>query len=70
MQDKTLLKITVITDDSTGMYQIGELDFGKTGYCEDFLRNKNNRKKFVDWLRWLADCAENGKAPFFAIIKE
>ena len=67
MQDKELLCITVITDDETGIYKIGELDFGKTGYCEDFIKKPGNRKKFVEWLRWLADAAENGKPPFFPL---
>ncbi len=65
MRDVTLLKITTITDDDTGIYEIGEMDFGKTGHCEKFLAKDGNRKKFVDWLRWLADAAENGNAPFF-----
>lgn len=64
MQDEILLKITVITDDSTGIYQIGELDFGKTGHCESFLEKPENREMFVEHLRWLADAAENGTSPF------
>lgn len=65
MQDVILLKITAITDDSTGIYQIGDLDFGKTGHCENFFLEKpGNRKKFVRWLRWLANAAEKGTAPF------
>ena len=67
MQDVTLLKITVVTDDDTGMYAIGEMDFGKTGYCENFLKKPENRKQFVKHLRWLADAAENGTSPFFSI---
>jgi hypothetical protein len=65
MQDVILLTITTVTDDDTGIYKIGELDFGKTGYCEKFLEKGDNRKRFVEWLRWLADAAENGTSPFF-----
>lgn len=48
------------------MYHIGELDFGKTGHCESFLKTPGNREKFADWLRWLADAAEDGMTPFLA----
>ena len=60
-----LLKVTVVTDDDTGIYKVGELDFGITGYCESFLEKPGNREKFVKWLRWLADAAEGGTQPFF-----
>ena len=60
----TLLKITVISDDDTGVYDIGDLDFEKPEYCDRYLEKEQNRKKFVKWLRWLADAAENRKAPF------
>lgn len=46
MQDQTLLKITVVTDDSTGMYQVGELDFGKTGHCEPFKSQSELQQRF------------------------
>jgi hypothetical protein len=64
MRDQILLTITVITDDDTGIYQVGELDFGKTGHCETFLAKAENREMFVEHLRWLADAAENGTSPF------
>lgn len=71
MINVTLLTITTVIDDDTGIYiddtgiyMIGELDFGKTGYCEKYLKEGDNREKFVEWLRWLADAAENGESPF------
>lgn len=64
-RSEVLLKIIVITDDDTGLYQIGELDFGKSGHCEKYLENAKSRQVLVDWLRWLADAAENGTPPFF-----
>lgn len=69
MQDITLLKITVVKDDDVGIYKIDELDFGKTGYCEEFLNKGGNRKRFVDHLRWLADAAENGTSPFLPLAQ-
>lgn len=69
MQDQVLLTITTVTDDDTGMYQIGELDFGIMGHCEPFLKKPGNRAKFVAWLRWLADAAENGESPFLRIVQ-
>ena len=66
MRDQILLTITVITDDSTGIYHVGELDFGKTGHCEKFLEASENREMFVEHLRWLADAAENGTTPFLS----
>jgi hypothetical protein len=37
-QTSDLLKITYHTDDETGMYQVGEIDFGISGSLEDYLR--------------------------------
>jgi hypothetical protein len=64
MKDETLLKITVVTDDSTGIYNIGDLDYSRPTRCLDFLDKPGNRKRFADWLRKLADAAEHGKPPF------
>jgi hypothetical protein len=35
MQDIELFKITKVTDDSTGIYTVGELDFGIPGGSQD-----------------------------------
>ena len=64
MKDVELLSISVVTDDSAGIYSVGELDFGKSGYCDDYLKDSDFRGKFVAWLRWLADAAEKGEGPF------
>jgi hypothetical protein len=64
MQDRVLLKITEITDDELGIYQIGDLDLGITGYCYNFLEKPGNCEKFVKYLRWLANGAEKGISPF------
>ncbi len=31
MQDQVLLTVTIVTDDETGIWKIGELDFGILG---------------------------------------
>ena len=38
-QRKPLLEIEYHSDDDTGMYQIGEIDFGINGGLDDYLRN-------------------------------
>lgn len=52
MQDETLLSVTVITDDDTGMYAIGELDFGIHGGLEDHIR-ENGTKDVLNMLDYL-----------------
>jgi hypothetical protein len=64
MRDKTLLRITVITDDDTGIHQIGELDFGIPISTNDWLEKTDNRKKLADWLLWLSNQCRDSKSPF------
>ncbi len=56
MQDEVLLSVTHITDDSTGNYAVGEVDFGISGALDDYLKNhgeegKNNIVKTLDYLK-------------------
>ena len=37
MESKPLISVTVVTDDDTGMYSIGELDFGIHGRLSGYL---------------------------------
>ena len=37
MQDRMLLQVTQITDDSTGCYSVGELNFGISGTLDTYL---------------------------------
>ena len=69
MRAVALLSITAIIDDDVGIYRIGELDFGRSGHCEEFLRKGKNRKRLVEHLRWLADAAEKGTAPFSPLVQ-
>jgi len=65
MQDKELLKITVVTDDSTGCYTVGELDFGVPGTTDEWLNTAPDRpKRLADWLRFLAERCEKRETPF------
>ena len=66
MRDKVLLEVTVVTDDSTGMWEIGELEYGAhVGSLREYLRDKPaNRVKLADWLQMLANKCRDDKAPF------
>lgn len=65
MRDMKLVEASVVTDDSTGNYSVGELDFGIPGTTVPWLEAKpERRKKLADWLRWLADACEKGERPF------
>lgn len=70
MQDKVLVKVTVITDDDTGCYSVGDLDFGVPMTTNDWLqRDPKNRARLVEHLRWLAfACAD--KRPPFGVLGE
>jgi hypothetical protein len=56
MQDKLLLSITVVTDDSTGIYTVGELDFGIHGRLDEYLDTdtRNRRDEILKMLGFLA----------------
>jgi hypothetical protein len=46
MQDEILFSVTRVTDDDTGMYSIGELDYGiRVGALESFLRSDPAKKR-------------------------
>lgn len=64
MQDQVLLKVTIVTDDDTGIYNIGELDFGILGPCYQYIENPENRERLADWLQMLADRCRNSQTPF------
>jgi hypothetical protein len=50
MQDTPLLSVTVVTDDETGMYQIGDLDYSiPVGLLEDYLV-RNGHKGYKEIL--------------------
>lgn len=65
MRDMKLVEVSVVTDDSTGNYSVGELDFGIPATTYDWLKAQpDRRQKLADWLRWLADACEKKTRPF------
>lgn len=56
MQDKPLLSITIITDDDTGMYRVGDLDFGIHGRLYSYLEKDpiKNRDKVLSMIGYLS----------------
>ncbi len=66
MRDEILLTVSVVTDDSTGIWDVGELEFGRTGACLEYLnREPENKNKLADWLEMLAQKCRDGQAPFY-----
>ncbi len=52
----TLLTVEYHSDDDTGIYQVGEVDFGiRTGLLEDYIRRDpyNRKKDLLDILGYL-----------------
>ena len=65
MRDMKLVEASVVIDDSTGCYEVGELDFGVPSTTVAWLdAEPGRRKKLADWLRWLAEKCEYGESPF------
>ena len=64
MRDETLLEITVVTDDETGLYHVGDLDYGIPVACYRYLEIQGNRKRLADWLYKLAERCRSGDSPF------
>jgi len=67
MKDKkiAMIEITMITDDDTGIYKIGELDFGVGGWVSELLKgNPEMREKIAKWLEWLGSQCRKSEPPF------
>ena len=61
MEDRTLIKITEVTDDSTGNWRMGEIEFGITiGLLKDYLENygEKGKKEIIDMLEYLKSKVE------------
>ena len=58
---KQLLEITYHDDDDTGMYQVGEIDFGICGILDDYLKRYGyaGKKDIIDTLGYLIYEVEN-----------
>lgn len=54
-QRKTLLEVNYHSDDETGMYQIGEIDFGISGLLDEYLEHYGyvGKKDIIDILGYL-----------------
>ncbi len=52
---KELLTISYHDDDDTGMYQVGEIDFGICGTLDDYLKHYGytGKKDIIDTLGYL-----------------
>lgn len=61
MQDRTLIEITEVIDDSTGIWRIGEIEFGiVVGFLKDYLKKhgEKGKKEIVDMLEYLKSKVE------------
>lgn len=54
-QRKPLLEIEYHSDDDTGMYQVGEIDFGISGLLDEYLKKYGyvGKKDIIDMLGYL-----------------
>ena len=54
-QRKELLSVKYHSDDDTGMYQIGEIDFGISGLLDEYLEHYGyiGKKDIIDALGYL-----------------
>ena len=54
-QRKTLLKVEYHSDDDTGMYQVGEIDFGISSLLDEYLEHYGyaGKKDIIDVLGYL-----------------
>ena len=52
---KTLLEVNYHSDDETGMYQVGEIDFGISGLLDEYLEHYGyaGKKDIIDTLGYL-----------------
>jgi hypothetical protein len=65
MQDRILVSATVITDDSTGCYVVGELDFQVPCSTIEWLEKEPERRELLArHLEWLAAKCRSKKSPF------
>ena len=61
MKDITLIKITQVVDDETGIWRQGEIEFGIfTRLVEDYLKNygEKGKKEIIDTLEYLKSKVE------------
>lgn len=64
MKDQKLICVTVVTDDDTGMYDVGEMDFSVPWSTQAWLDREGNRAKLADWLAELSRLCRDSAPPF------
>ena len=59
------IEVSIVRDDPTGIYQIGELDFGVNGWVRDWLKNNSeDRERLALWLEWMGGQCRKKQPPF------
>ncbi len=62
---RKLLTVLQITDDSAGVHNVGELDFGVPLETNELLGERPGmREELATWLEWLALQCRTHKPPF------
>ena len=61
---RDLLTIGVHTDDETGVYSIGEMDYAVPWETRRWLETGDNREKLAEWLEVLAKSCRESRPPF------
>lgn len=65
VQKMRLLSVEMVTDDETGLYEIGEFDFGIPVTTYDFLddpkHGKRRRSQLAHFLHWMAVAIQRGE---------
>ncbi len=65
MRDRELIRVTEVTDDSTGTWEVGELEYGVPGTMDEFLKARpENRERLAKFLEGLARSCRAGEPPF------
>ena len=60
MQDRTLIELTEVTDDDTGIWKQGEIEYGISGNLEEYLKDygEEGKKEVVKMLETLKGVVE------------
>ena len=64
MQDRKLITITVVADDDTGIYGVGDMDYSMPYATKEWVAIPENREKLAGWLNELALACRRTEPPF------
>jgi hypothetical protein len=71
VKDRQLFEVSVVVDDDTGIWDIGELDYGVPVETSDWLDAVPGRRaRLAAYVRNLANSIESGRPPFAAAPRE